>query len=140
MVTFPDGRRVRGRGLRHDPIGPDPQFGCYLSGREPDPFPWPHVWIRWPDFRLPADRSAAVAEIAATLARATELRVEFACGGGRGRTGTALAVAAVLTGVPPAEAVVWVRRHYHQRAVETPWQRRWVEGLSGGRSSSSSAR
>ena len=46
--------------------------------------------------------------------------------GGVGRTGTALAAISVLAGVPPAEAVAWIRRHYIRRAVETPWQRRWV--------------
>jgi protein-tyrosine phosphatase len=56
---------------------------------------------------------------------ATE-RVEIACGGGRGRTGTALACLAVLDGVPPGDAVAYVRAHYHRRAVETYWQRRFV--------------
>lgn len=48
---------------------------------------------------------------------------------GRGRTGTALACVAVLDGVPAAEAVDYVRRHYDRRAVETPWQRRYVRGF-----------
>jgi len=38
-------------------------------------------------------------------------------------------VLAVLSGVPSADAVAWVRDHYHPRAVETPWQRRWVTRL-----------
>jgi len=33
---------------------------------------------------------------------------------------------AVLDGVPPREAVAEVREHYDPRAVETPWQRRYV--------------
>ncbi len=53
-------------------------------------------------------------------------RVELACGRGCGRTGTALACMAILDGVPPPEAVAYVREHYDQRAVETPWQRRYV--------------
>jgi protein-tyrosine phosphatase len=57
---------------------------------------------------------------------ATE-RVEIACGGGHGRTGTALAVLAVIDGVSPKDAVDFVRANYHARAVETPWQRRYVE-------------
>jgi hypothetical protein len=32
----------------------------------------------------------------------------------------------VLDGVPPSAAVAFVREHYHPRAVETPWQRRFV--------------
>ena len=57
-------------------------------------------------------------------------RVEIACGGGRGRTGTALACMAVLDGVPRDEAVTYVREHYDARAVETPWQRRYVAHFS----------
>ncbi|TGA98824.1 protein phosphatase, partial [Streptomyces sp. MZ04] len=48
------------------------------------------------------------------------------CGGGKGRTGTALACIAVLDGVPSGDAVAYVREHYAARAVETPWQRRFV--------------
>jgi protein-tyrosine phosphatase len=55
-----------------------------------------------------------------------EERVEVACGGGRGRTGTALACLAVLDGVPADEAVAHVREGYDRRAAETPWQRRFV--------------
>ena len=48
--------------------------------------------------------------------------------GGRGRTGTALACLAILDGVPPyAQAVAFVREHYDPKAVETLWQRRFVE-------------
>jgi protein-tyrosine phosphatase len=69
--------------------------------------------------------------LAAAPARAPTERVELGCAGGVGRTGTALAVLAVLSGVPAVEAVGWVRRHYHRRAVETPWQRRWVVRAAG---------
>jgi len=82
--------------------------------------------VRWPDFRLPTDRAQAVAALREAWERAATQRVEIACGGGRGRTGTALACLAVLDGVPATEAVGYVRRHYHPRAVETPWQRRYV--------------
>ena len=30
----------------------------------------------------------------------------------------------------PTEAVAFVREHYDPRAVETPWQRRYIERLS----------
>jgi protein-tyrosine phosphatase len=53
-------------------------------------------------------------------------RVEIACAGGRGRTGTALACLAILDGVPGTEAVAFVREHYNPHAVETPGQRRYV--------------
>jgi hypothetical protein len=128
VVIFPDGRRIRGRGLRRPlPPGPAPAFGVYLLGRDPGPFDWEHRWVRWRDFRTPASTPDAVATLRAAYERAVTARVEIACGGGVGRTGTALAAIAVLAGVPRHEAVAWVRGAYDKRAVETPWQRRWVE-------------
>ncbi len=132
VVELPAGRRIRGRGLRHPlPDGPSPEFGVYLLGRDPGPFDWEHRWVRWPDFRTPASTDDAVAALREAFRRAGSERVEIACGGGVGRTGTALAAIAVLAGIPPDEAVDWVRRHYHSRAVETPWQRRWVARAIG---------
>jgi hypothetical protein len=49
-------------------------------------------------------------------------RVEVGCLGGHGRTGTALACLAILTGHPPGEAVAWVRANYCADAVETAEQ------------------
>lgn len=113
--------------MRHPlPSGPEPSYGVYLLGEEPPTVPWESAWVRWPDFRLPCDPAAARAIFAEALERAGAERVEFACGGGRGRTGTALACVAVLDGVPAAEAVAFVREHYDRRAVETPWQKRFV--------------
>jgi hypothetical protein len=132
VVALPDGRRVRGRGLRHAlPPGPRPEFGVYLLGAAPE-VEWPMRWVRWPDFRLPTDRADAVAALREAWTRAATERVEVACGGGRGRTGTALAVLALMSGVPPSDAVAWVREHYHRRAVETPWQARWVSRVDVG--------
>ncbi len=48
--------------------------------------------------------------------------VEVGCLGGHGRTGTALACLAVLTGTPANEAVAWVRANYCAHAVETEAQ------------------
>jgi protein-tyrosine phosphatase len=127
VVELPSGRRVRGRGLgRPLPEGPLPQFGVYLLGRPPEPMPWPATWVQWPDFRLPADPPAARSALAAAWERAADERVEVCCGGGRGRTGTALACLAVLDGVAAEEAVDWVRAHYDRWAVETPWQARFA--------------
>ncbi|TWD80483.1 hypothetical protein FB561_1561 [Kribbella amoyensis] len=127
VLELPSGRRIRGRGLRNPlPTGPDPEYGVYLLGKEPPAVSWESTWVRWPDFRLPADGSAARVVFAEALERAGSERVEFACGGGRGRTGTALACLAVLDGVPAERAVAYVREHYDRHAVETPWQKRFV--------------
>ncbi|UYM06824.1 protein-tyrosine phosphatase family protein [Solicola gregarius] len=127
VLALPSGRLVRGRGLRRPlPPGQRPTYGLYLLGRPHPPVDWDSEWIRWPDFRLPSDREAARAAMHAAWRRADTERVEVACGGGVGRTGTALACLAVLDGVPAPEAVAYVRKHYAPRAVETPWQRRFV--------------
>ncbi|SEM84085.1 protein-tyrosine phosphatase family protein [Nonomuraea pusilla] len=131
VLRLPSGRLVRGRGLRNPlPDGPTPTFALYLLGREPTAVPWDSRWICWPDFWLPSDRAAAREALREAWERAPSERVEVACGGGRGRTGTALACLAVLDGVPNSEAVKYVREHYSKHAVETPWQRRYVTHFS----------
>lgn len=109
------------------PDGCEPEFGVYLLARHPGPFRWDQRWVRWPDFRTPTSTDDAVAALAEAYRRSEFERVEVACGGGVGRTGTALAAVAVLAGVAPSDAVAWIRRRYNHRAVETRWQRRWVE-------------
>ncbi|WDZ87778.1 protein-tyrosine phosphatase family protein [Micromonospora cathayae] len=127
VLRLPSGRLVRGRGLRAGPpAGPPPTLGVYLLGAPPPAVDWESRWLPWPDFRLPRDRTAVAPLLREVWARAVSERVELACAGGRGRTGTALACLAVVDGVPAAEAVDYVRRHYHPHAVETPWQKRYV--------------
>jgi len=127
VLTLPSGRRVRGRG-RGAPLlpGPAPEFGVYLLGRRPEPVPWEERWLRWPDFRLPTDPAQLRAVLQEVWERAAGERVEVACHGGTGRTGTALACLAVLDGVLPADAVAFVRARYRPRAVETRAQARFV--------------
>lgn len=131
---LPDGSWLRGRGLRRPlPAGPEPDFGLYLGSarllrRHRGELRWPYAWIDWPDFLLPRDSDQAVRQIRALHQRAKAgAAVEVACGGGVGRTGTVIACLAVLAGLSPRDAVAWTREHHHPRAVETPWQRRWVQ-------------
>lgn len=126
-MPLPSGRLVRGRGLRKPmPSGHPPAFGVYLLGEPPPDFGWESRWVRWPDFRLPDEPAYLRSVLVEALDRAGDRRVELACDGGRGRTGTALACLAVLDGLPAGEAVTYVRAHYDRKAVETPWQRRFV--------------
>lgn len=132
-VPLPSGRVLRGRALRRPlPPGDVPEFGLYLLGAPPPSVSWDVRWLRWPDFRLPADRDDAREALHEAWRRAAYERVEVACAGGRGRTGTALACIAVLDGVPAGEATEYVRTHYDRRAVETPWQRRYVTRFGDG--------
>jgi protein-tyrosine phosphatase len=127
ILRLPSGRLLRGRALgRPLPDGPLPEFALYLMGGRPAPVDWESRWVRWPDLRLPRDRADAADALREAWRRASSRRVEVACRGGRGRTGTALACIAVLDGVPADEAVAFVRRGYDPRAVEMPWQRRYV--------------
>ncbi|MGH3688308.1 MAG: protein-tyrosine phosphatase family protein [Pseudonocardiaceae bacterium] len=131
VLRLPSGRLVRGRGLRHPmPSGPKPDFAVYLLGTAPALPEWEVRWVRWPDFRLPIDRDDAAAALREARCRAETERVEVACSGGRGRTGTALACLAVLDGVAAQQAVAFVREFYDARAVETPGQRHYVARFS----------
>ncbi|MCD0452399.1 protein phosphatase [Actinocorallia sp. API 0066] len=130
VLRLPSGRKVRGRGLRRGEPDTAPEFGVYLLGAAPPAFAWPSRWVRCPDFRTPSAPADARAAFTEAWERAASERVEVACGGGVGRTGLALACLAVLDGVAADEAVSYVRAHYHPRAVETPWQKRFIRRFS----------
>lgn len=130
IVELPDGRRIRGRSLRSLPVAAsDPQLGVYLAAREPGKMEWDQRWVRWPDFLTPKNTLAAIAALQYAFDRFAIERGEIACRGGVGRTGTALAGIAVIAGIPPRDAIDWVRRRYNRRSVETVWQRRWILNL-----------
>ncbi|MGA8116931.1 MAG: protein-tyrosine phosphatase family protein, partial [Actinocatenispora sp.] len=94
LVTLPSGVRVRGRRLAAAPTGPADFALVLADGPVPE---WPHRRIRWPDFWVPADRADALDALREAHRRAhAGERVEAACHGGVGRTGTALAALAVL--------------------------------------------
>jgi protein-tyrosine phosphatase len=124
VATLPSGLRVRGRPLARTASPAD--FALVLTTRGPLPS-WPYRRVRWPDYWIPTDRDDALAALQEAYDRARRgERVEAACHGGRGRTGTALAALAVLDGLTPDEAFRWVRSAYDPWAVEMPWQKRWL--------------
>lgn len=129
LVRFPDGRQIRGSSSRRRKSLLPPDFGVYLLGRDPKFTDRDYLWVKWRDFSAPAVTEEAVASLREAYHRAANQRVEVGCRGGVGRTGTALAVMAVLGGVEPDAAVPWVRANYHPKAVETPGQRRWLREL-----------
>jgi protein-tyrosine phosphatase len=123
-VVLPSGVSIRGRRLSEAPELP----ADFLLALADGPLPtWSHRRIAWPDFWIPRNRADAIDALREGLRRAHDGQVvEVACKGGRGRTGTALAALAVLDGMAPGDAVGWVRRSYHPKAVETPVQAWWV--------------
>jgi Protein-tyrosine phosphatase len=127
-VRFADGTTVMGvRFLGDDPYVREdaPGFGLYLDERWAPP--WPHEHLDWPDFGVPEDLDALHRALTDLLDRARKgERVEVGCLGGHGRTGTALACLAVLTGTPANDAVAWVRANYCYKAVETDAQEQLV--------------
>jgi hypothetical protein len=103
-------------------------FGLYLDTQWLPP--WPHGHLAWPDFGVPADPAALVNALDDLLTRARAGQVvELGCLGGHGRTGTALACLASLTGQPPRDAVSWVRANYCAMAVETREQEEFVSSF-----------
>lgn len=135
LVTLPDGTRVTA--VSFDPEDPytrqkSPDYGLYLDHRwQP---PWPHDHLDWADFGVPASMPPVLAALQSVLgkARAGE-GVEIGCLGGHGRTGTALACLAVMTGQRADTAVGWVRATYCAKAVETAEQEAFVARFSRGR-------
>ncbi|MPY81655.1 MAG: hypothetical protein GEV04_25480, partial [Actinophytocola sp.] len=105
-----------------------PDYGLYLDRRwQP---PWPHGHLDWPDFGVPEEAEPVVGALRSVLdkARAGQ-QVEIGCLGGHGRTGTALACLAILSGHPARDAVTWVRTRYCAKAIETPEQETFVAQL-----------
>jgi Protein-tyrosine phosphatase len=143
LVTLPNGFPVLARGLRRQvPSEPAPDFGLYLLSHSPHSPPltaqllglrpfrpaWEWRRIDWPDFGTPSDSADATTAIADAYARIQKRqRVEVACGGGIGRTGTVLACLAILAGEHGGEAVEWVRENYHPKAIETAKQAVWIQ-------------
>ena len=64
LVELPDGRRIRGTGLRR-PRGtvPVPDFAVYLLSMDLGIEGWPYRWVRWPDFLLPDSTEDAIAAL-----------------------------------------------------------------------------
>ncbi len=131
VVVLPDETMITA--VSFDPIDPyvrdsDPDYGLYLDPSwQP---PWAHDHLDWPDFGIPGDPASVVASLESVLTHARAgRRVEVGCLGGHGRTGTALACLAILTGYPPDDAVAWVRTNYCPVAVETDGQAAFVAGF-----------
>ena len=134
LVELPEGTSVTAVSFDAD----DPyarasaiDFGLYLDTQWMPP--WPHAHVAWPDFGVPTDPGTLVTALEDLLTRARAGQaVELGCLGGHGRTGTALACLASLTGQPPRDPVSWVRANYCVKAVETREQEEFVSSFPCG--------
>jgi Protein-tyrosine phosphatase len=127
-VVLPDDTMVTAASFDSlNPYGghPQPDYGLYLDPHwQP---PWEHDLLAWPDFGVPATRAPLRNLLGGVLDRSRSgKQVQVGCLGGHGRTGTALACLAVMSGLPAPEAVSWVRQNYCSDAVETPEQEEFV--------------
>jgi hypothetical protein len=131
LIELPDGTPITAVSLdADDPYGraTATDFGLYLDALWIPPWRHEHVW--WPDFGVPTDGGALLAALHELLRRARVGQVvELGCLGGHGRTGTALACLATLTGQSSGEAVSWVRAKYCVEAVETREQEEFVSSF-----------
>jgi hypothetical protein len=140
LLTLPDGTALLAHGrLDYVPVdrSTTPEFALYLDERwRDDPaVAWPHLVVDWPDFGLPTDETKLFGAIVGVheQARAGAV-VEVACYGGIGRTGTVLACLTVAAGIADsADAIAWVREHYHPAAVETAEQEQLVARFAASR-------
>lgn len=96
----------------------------------------PIIRIDWPDYGVPALPKEWWKLLVETL-KGVEGDVAVCCQGGHGRTGTALAILATLSGRVPkkADPVLWLRQKYCKEAVESASQLMYFTHVTGKKTS-----
>ena len=130
VVEFPSGRRVRGRSW-HQPVDEYADISVVLTTATPEEFAARNtvamapevILISWPDYRVPRRPQQAYSQLRTVFERAREERVEITCGGGVGRTGTALAMLAMIDGMDPEAAITFVQEKYNPESATSHAQR-----------------
>lgn len=92
--------------------------------------PPPMLTLEWDDRGVPPIGAEWWRRFIEALKK-VEGRVVFYCIGGHGRTGTALAILAGLSGQTKGDVVKWVRKVYCEKAVETNAQLDYFEEVTG---------
>lgn len=124
VVELPSGRRIRGRSWS-DPVCEIADVSAILTTADPDVFAGRDaqgiaenvVYISWPDGRIPRRPQQAIEQLKDLLKSADDKRIEVTSGSGMGRTGTALAIMAVLEGMEPSKAIDFLHEAYSDDAV-----------------------
>ncbi len=102
-----------------------PDFGLYLDDVW-TPY-WRNEFILWTDHGVPVHLVIAFEQILSAVEMAIDgVEVEVGCIGGHGRTGTALACAAVILGMEPEEAIKHIREAYCKEAIESASQEWYI--------------
>ena len=93
----------------------------------------PSIVVKWPDYEAPdLDPIWWERLVSWFLVQETPIKVGIGCTGGHGRTGTALAILAELSGVcKNDDPVLWVRKQYCEFAVESGTQLDYIEDVTG---------
>ena len=85
------------------------------------------VVLDWPDFNVPSEALPMVDIVQWMLQQMEQgKRLETACMGGHGRTGTMLALLLVAQGMPPGSAIARVRKYHCKKGIENEKQGRYV--------------
>lgn len=92
----------------------------------------PVVEIAWPDYDIPALPPVFWHDLGRVLIHHNK-SISILCAGGHGRTGTALAILAVIMGIHKEDPVLWVRKRYCDSAVESDAQLKYVALVTGRR-------
>jgi hypothetical protein len=128
-VVLPDGTVIYASGQHHDRMNdPIPDIAVYLDGSwTPDTIAY---HIGWHDYGLPtmtADKVLLIASQVLRMARNGK-RLEVGCIGGHGRTGTFLAILAMLSksSLTPGNAIAYVRKQHCHKAIESSSQEWYV--------------
>lgn len=91
-----------------------------------------YLKIYWPDMQVPNVEKSGWEVLLSDIRNNTSIKkVLFSCMGGHGRTGTALAVMAGLTGVIDGDPVEYIRQNYCEEAVESQKQITYIEKITG---------
>ena len=127
-------------------IDPIPEVGIYLDDYwmrkltgfaavgmpSPVKWHWPFVVIDWPDMGVMSDAEIKLVINVTVKAIKGGKRVEIACMGGHGRTGTLLAMLRTAIGKMSAkEAIESLRKDYCKKIVESGTQVKAVFRLAG---------
>lgn len=132
-ILLPNGVTIYASSHHHfrdkDELHPD--FGVYLDTIwSPDCLAYS---IPWNDHGLPTISLDDVGHVAISLMEYAKAgkKIEIGCIGGHGRTGTLIAMLAILGGVRGKNAVRWVHKNYCEEAIESDqqeWLPLWFEG------------